>query len=318
MRCLVTGAAGFIGSHLSERLLREGFEVVGIDSFLDYYPRPVKEKNLEGLLSSPGFRFIEGELQRIDLAPLLGEVDYVFHQAAQAGVRASWGQSFQVYTENNIRATQLLLEACIGQGIQKFVFASSSSIYGDSPTLPTQEETYPCPVSPYGVTKLASEQLCYLYWKNFGVPCISLRYFTVYGPRQRPDMGLHKFIRALLAEQEIALYGDGHQARDFTYVADAVEANLLAMRSPYQGESFNIGGSHPVELWEIFRLLEAIGRKTPRIRRESVQKGDVRSTSADISKARRLLGYAPQVSLEEGLEREYQWLKEEEDRDAHR
>lgn len=309
MRCLVTGAAGFIGSHLSERLLHEGFEVVGIDSFLDYYPRPMKESNLQRLRSSPDFRFIEGELQRTELKPLVSEIDYVFHQAAQAGVRASWGQSFQVYVENNIWATQLLLEACVGQGVQKFVFASSSSIYGDSPEMPTREETYPRPVSPYGVTKLASEQLCYLYWKNFGVPCLSLRYFTIYGPRQRPDMGLHKFIRALLADREIALYGDGHQSRDFTYVSDAVEANLLAMRSPYQGESFNIGGSHPVELWEVFRLLEAINGGKLRIQREEAQKGDVRSTSADISKARKFLGYAPRVGLEEGLEREYQWLK---------
>lgn len=309
MRCLVTGAAGFIGSHLSERLLQEGFGVVGIDSFLDYYPRPMKERNLRGLLSASGFRFVEGELQRIALGPLVAEVDYVFHQAAQAGVRASWGQSFQIYVENNIWATQLLLEACVGQGIQKFVFASSSSIYGDSPEMPTREETYPRPVSPYGVTKLASEQLCHLYWKNFGVPCLSLRYFTVYGPRQRPDMGLHKFIRSLLTDQEIALYGDGHQSRDFTYISDAVEANLLAMRSPYQGESFNIGGSYPVDLWEVFRLLEAISGRKPRIRQEETQKGDVRSTAADISKARKFLGYAPKVGLEEGLQREYQWLK---------
>lgn len=310
MRCLVTGAAGFIGSHLSDRLLQEGFEVVGIDSFLDYYPRPMKERNLRGLFSSPGFRFIEGELQRTALEPLVAEVDYVFHQAAQAGVRASWGQSFHVYVENNVWATQMLLEACVGKGIQKFIFASSSSIYGDSPEMPIREETYPRPVSPYGVTKLASEQLCYLYWKNFGVPCLSLRYFTVYGPRQRPDMGFHKFIRALLADREITLYGDGHQARDFTYISDAVEANLLAMRSPYRGESFNIGGSHPVELWEVFRLLEAISGRRPRIQREEAQKGDVRSTAANISKARKFLGYAPGVGLEEGVQREYQWLKE--------
>lgn len=309
MRCLVTGVAGFIGSHLAEALIRKGFEVIGIDSFLDYYPRSIKEKNLEGLHSFPAFRFVEGSLLEVNLEDLLEGVDFVFHQAAQAGVRASWGNSFQIYTENNVRGTQLLLEACVGRPLKKFVFASSSSIYGDNPDRPTREESLPRPVSPYGVTKLASEQLCYLYWKGFGIPCAALRYFTVYGPRQRPDMALNKVIRALMTEREFPLYGDGKQTRDFTYISDIVNANLLAMEAPCEGKSFNIGSGKPISLKDVLQLLEKICGKKLQIRPEKNQKGDVQDTYADISLARRSLGYAPKVKLEEGLEKEWIWLK---------
>ncbi|RMF85045.1 MAG: NAD-dependent epimerase/dehydratase family protein [Nitrospinota bacterium] len=309
MRCLVTGVAGFIGSHLAERLIQEGYEVIGIDCFLDYYPQEIKRQNLTTLLASPRFRFVEDNLLTADLSRLLDGVEVVFHQAAQAGVRASWGTQFAIYTENNILATQRLLEACVQHPLHKFVYASTSSVYGDTPQLPMQEESILKPVSPYGVSKLAGEHLCYLYWKHDGIPTISLRYFTVFGPRQRPDMAFHRFIRALQRDEEIVIYGDGHQTRDFTYVSDVVEANLLAMRSPLSGEVFNIGGGSRVSLLEALHVLENIMAKPLRLRYDSVQKGDMRHTYADISRAQKQLGYSPRISLAEGLREEVRWLE---------
>jgi nucleoside-diphosphate-sugar epimerase len=196
MKALVTGCAGFIGSHLTAALLDEGATVVGLDSFTDYYARAIKESNLEENKLRQGFRFAETSIQDADLAALLDGVTHVFHLAAQAGVRKSWGTDFRVYTENNVDATQRLLEACVGRPIERFVHASSSSVYGDNATIPMRENALPQPVSPYGVTKLAAEQLGYLYHVNFRVPAVAMRYFTVYGPRQRPDMAFHRFIRA--------------------------------------------------------------------------------------------------------------------------
>jgi len=224
MRALVTGAAGFIGSTLAERLLRDGADVVGLDCFTDYYPRPLKEHNLAGLRDQPRFRLIESRIQDADLVGLLADRTHVFHLAAQAGVRRSWGRDFAIYTGNNIEATQRLLEACVGRPVERFVYASSSSVYGDSTILPAREDALPQPVSPYGVTKLAAEHLCGLYHVNYGVPAVSLRYFTVYGPRQRPDMAFHRFLRAIILDQPITLYGDGEQTRDFTYVHDVTAA----------------------------------------------------------------------------------------------
>src|SRR5512139_2707601 len=228
MKALVTGAAGFIGSTLCDTLLAAGHDVVGIDCFIDYYPRALKERNLIAARSSPRFRFIEASLVDAPLADLLRGVDVVYHQAAQAGVRASWGDDFRIYSDNNVFATQRLLEASRASSLQKFVYASSSSIYGDTDDLPMRETSRPQPVSPYGVTKLAAEHLTWLYWRNYGLPTVSLRYFTVYGPRQRPDMGFHRFLRAALGDEAIALYGDGEQTRDFTFVSDAVEATIAA------------------------------------------------------------------------------------------
>ena len=201
MKALVTGAAGFIGSHLSAALLDAGATVTGIDCFTDYYPRPLKEANLATVQDRPGFTFVEGALQDIDLKPLLAGVTHVFHLAAQAGVRKSWGRDFDVYTRNNVEATQRLLEALVGMPIQKYVYASSSSVYGDNVPLPMREDTYLQPLSPYGVSKLAAEHLGHLYWANHGVPAVSLRYFTVYGPRQRPDMGFQRFLTAVQGRQ---------------------------------------------------------------------------------------------------------------------
>lgn len=308
MKCLVTGAAGFIGSHLSEALLARGHEVIGVDCFTDYYPRSRKEANLAPALASAGFTFVEADLLTCDLNSLLAGVEVVFHQAAQAGVRASWGQNFRVYTENNVLATQRLLEAARGAPLERLVYASSSSIYGDAVELPVRETALPQPVSPYGVTKLAAEHLCHLYWVNHGVPAVSLRYFTVYGPRQRPDMGFHKFIRALLAGEEIVIYGDGNQTRDFTYISDAIAANLACVDADVAGQVFNIGGGSRISVNEVLQVLERVSGRRPRVRYIETQKGDVRHTFADTTRARHSLGFRPAVSTEEGLRAEFEWL----------
>jgi nucleoside-diphosphate-sugar epimerase len=308
MNALVTGAAGFIGSQLSERLVDAGARVTGIDCFIDYYPREVKEANLARLRKEPAFTFVEAAIQDADLRSLLKGVTHVFHLAAQAGVRKSWGSDFKVYTVNNIEATQVLLEAVAGADVRRFVYASSSSVYGDNVALPMREDALPQPVSPYGVSKLAAEQLCYLYHVNHGVPAVSLRYFTVYGPRQRPDMGFHRFLRAAVAGSPITLFGDGEQTRDFTFVADAVGATVAAGERGVPGRTYNIGGGSRVS---VNHVLEIVGRVTGRrleIRREEVQKGDMRDTYADTSLARAELGFDPAVNLEQGLEAEYRWL----------
>jgi UDP-glucose 4-epimerase len=308
MKALVTGAAGFIGSHLCEHLLDRGADVVGLDCFTDYYARPIKEANLSHNTGKPGFRFVEARIQDADLAGVLAGATHVFHLAAQAGVRKSWGRDFRVYTEHNVDASQRLLEACVGRPLHRFVYASSSSVYGDNVSIPMREDALPQPVSPYGVTKLAAEQLCYLYHVNHGVPTASLRYFTVYGPRQRPDMGFHRFITAAIAGDPIHLYGDGEQTRDFTFVRDAVAATAAAGNRGVPGRSYNIGGGSRVS---INHVLDIIGRVVGRpldVRREPTQKGDMRDTFADTTLARADLGFAPTVSLEEGIEAEYRWL----------
>ena len=308
MKALVTGAAGFIGSHLTSALLDRGAEVTGIDCFTDYYPRFIKEANLAVNAGRPGFRVIEGSLQHADLAALLEGKTHVFHLAAQAGVRKSWGADFRVYTDNNVDATQRLLEACVGRPLHRFVYASSSSVYGDNVSIPMREDALPLPVSPYGVTKLAAEQLCYLYFVNHKVPTTSVRYFTVYGPRQRPDMAFHKFLKAALRGDPVTLYGDGEQTRDFTYVTDAVAATIAAGDKGVLGRAYNIGGGSRVSVNQLFGLIERLAGKPLNIRREPAQKGDMRDTFADSTLARQDLGFAPQVTLEQGLEAEYRWL----------
>ncbi len=306
MRCLVTGVAGFIGSHLAERLVGEGWEVVGVDCFTDYYPRPLKEANLARLRDEPHFHLVEADLGTANLTSLLDGVEVVFHQAAQAGVRASWGTSFADYTHNNVLATQRLLEAAKDRPLRKFVYASSSSVYGDTRDLPMRETSLPRPYSPYGVTKLAAEHLCELYRRNFGVPTISLRYFTVYGPRQRPDMGFHRFIRFALTGRPVPVYGDGEQTRDFTYISDAVEANLLALREGVTGV-FNIGGGSRVTVNQVLEMLREILGVEFQIEHQERQHGDVRHTWADTSAAREALGFVPKVGLREGLTAQVEW-----------
>ena len=308
MKALVTGAAGFIGSHLVSGLLDEGAEVVGLDAYTDYYPRAIKETNLEVNQHRPGFRFVEGRIQDVELSPLLQGVTDVFHLAAQAGVRRSWGRDFRVYTDNNVDASQRLLEACVGLPLNRFVYASSSSIYGDNAAIPMREDALPQPVSPYGVTKLAAEQLCYLYFVNHGVPAVAVRYFTVYGPRQRPDMAFHRFLRAAMNGEPIVLYGDGEQTRDFTFVGDAVAATIAAARTGTPGRAYNIGGGSRVTVNEVLEIVQRIVGRAVTVRREPVQKGDMRDTYADTTMARADLGFIPTVSLEQGLESEYRWL----------
>jgi UDP-glucose 4-epimerase len=311
MKILVTGAAGFIGSSTAEYLIGKGHDVVGIDCFTDYYARDIKERNLHALRRSPAFEFVEQSLMDADLKALLTGVQGVYHAAAQAGVRASWGRDFDIYVQNNIRATQMLLEAAKDSDVSRFVYASSSSVYGDAVRYPVTEDLAPQPVSPYGVSKLAAEHLCYLYWKNFGVPAVSLRYFTVFGPRQRPDMGFHKFIRAMLTGQEITVYGDGTQTRDFTYISDIVNANAAALECGDQalGKAINIGGGNNEPLHKVFEMLAEITGVEPRLTYIEKQKGDVLHTYADITLARSLLGFAPEVPLRDGLEREADWLR---------
>jgi nucleoside-diphosphate-sugar epimerase len=308
MKALVTGAAGFIGSTLSERLLADGAEVTGIDSFTDYYPRPIKERNLAGPRAHPKFQFIESRLQDADLPALLRDRTHVFHLAAQAGVRKSWGRDFAVYTINNIEATQALLEACAAVKLERLVYASSSSVYGDDVPLPMREDALPQPVSPYGVSKLAAEQLCYLYFSNYGVPATSLRYFTVYGPRQRPDMAFHRFLQATQRGEQIRLFGDGNQTRDFTFVADAVSATVAAGQKGVPGRVYNIGGGSRVSMNEVIEMIGRVTGRPPLVTVDPVQKGDMRHTYADTSLAHADLGFAPTVSLEEGLAKEYRWL----------
>ena len=308
MKALVTGCAGFIGSHLVERLLEESYHIVGIDCFTDYYSEDMKRKNMEGFKNNENFEFIEKDILNMNLMPVLEGVDYVFHLAAQPGVRASWGKNFEVYTRNNILATQRLLEACKGLEIKRFVFASSSSVYGDSRDLPLKESLYPKPVSPYGVTKLAAENLCVLYYKNYGIPVVSLRYFTVYGPRQRPDMAFHKFIKAVLEEKAITIYGDGNQTRDFTYVSDAVNATVLGMKGKL-GEIYNIGGGSRISVNKAIEVIEELTGKKAKIKYEPFQKGDMRDTYADISKAENELGYKPEIDINTGLKKQIEYVR---------
>jgi len=308
MKALITGVAGFIGSTLAERLLTDGADVVGLDSFTDYYPRALKERNLSTARRHPRFRFVESRIQDADLRSMLADRSHVFHLAAQAGVRKSWGRDFSVYTSNNVEATQILLEACVGLPLERVVYSSSSSVYGDDVPLPMREDAVPQPVSPYGVTKLAAEHLCYLYHVNEGVPVVSLRYFTVYGPRQHPDMGFHKFLRATLLDQPITVYGDGEQTRDFTFVHDVVAANAAAATRAVVGRVYNIGGGSRVSVNEVLDMIARVSGRRPKVIVDAAQKGDMRHTCADTSLARTDLEFVPKVGLEEGLAAEHAWL----------
>jgi UDP-glucose 4-epimerase len=308
VKSLITGVAGFIGSHLAEKLLALDHQVVGVDKFLDNYPRSFKEQNLTNFIGHDRFTFVNEDLLRLDLKALLRDVSYVFHLAAQPGVRSSWGEEFAHYTENNIRATQMLLEAARSADLKKFVYASSSSVYGDTNDLPMREDGGTRPVSPYGVSKLAAEHLTYLYWKAFGVPTASLRFFTVYGPRQRPDMFFHIFMRALFRGEEVPLFDDGEQTRDFTFCADIVDGIVQAAFYPGTGEVFNLGGGSAISLMQAISRVEKIAGRRADLKRFDRQKGDVRHTRALLEEARNKLGYAPRIGLEEGLAREWEWI----------
>jgi nucleoside-diphosphate-sugar epimerase len=303
--CLVTGAAGFIGSHLVRRLLSEGHRVTGIDSFTDYYDPKIKWHNIADLLQHPQFDLIEDDLIEA-LESLPQSVNWVFHQAAQAGVRASWGREFEIYTRQNILATQRLLEWAHSRKPERFVYASSSSVYGDVEKMPMQEEDPLRPLSPYGVSKLAAENLCTLYHKNFGLPTVSLRYFTVYGPGQRPDMAFHRFFKAIMAAEELTIYGSGEQTRDFTYISDIISANLAAATRPQAaGRIYNIGGGSRITVNGVLKLLAEITAKQIKVKHEAVQAGDPPHTFADTARANAELGFRPQTGIEEGLKKMY-------------
>jgi UDP-glucose 4-epimerase len=308
VKCLVTGCAGFIGSQLAERLVADGHRVTGVDAFTDYYAPSLKEANLEALQGAPAFTLLRGNLLDVDPAVLLDGVDVVFHLAAQAGVRASWGRAFRIYTDWNILATQRLLEAARDRRLRRFVYASSSAVYGRS-EVPMREESPARPLSPYGVTKLAGEHLASLYAAAYGVPTVSLRYFTVFGPRQRPDMAFHRFIRALRAGRPIPVFGDGGQTRDFTFVADIVEATCRAAAADLPaGEVVNVAGGVRIELREAIAELERLTGRKARVQAGAGAAGEMPHTYADIGRAARLLGWAPKTPLADGLREEIAWV----------
>jgi len=309
-RVVVTGAAGFIGSHLCERLLADGHEVIGIDSFSDYYERGRKEQNLETLRRDGRFTLEELDLVAADLSKPLRGAKVVFHLAGQPGVRPSWGGHFDRYVQDNIVATQRLLEALREVAVERLVFASSSSVYGDAEMFPTKETALPRPVSPYGMTKLAAEHLTFVYLRNFGIPATSLRYFTVYGPRQRPDMAFVRFMDALVEGHEIEIFGDGEQTREFTFVSDAVDGTVKAASADVVGQIVNLGGGSRVTINRVLATLEDISRLEARRKFLPAAPGDPRHTGASINVARERLGWEPRVALREGLAKQWQWFQE--------
>ncbi|MGN6274231.1 MAG: NAD-dependent epimerase/dehydratase family protein [Protaetiibacter sp.] len=308
MRSLVTGAAGFIGSSIASRLLADGHEVVGIDSFTDYYGSALKRDNLERL-TGPGFTLVEADLNDLELPALLRDVDLVFHEAGQPGVRGSWGTGFAPYVAHNISATQALLEAArSAPRLQRFVAASSSSIYGEAESYPTRETDRPQPKSPYGVTKLAAEHLVTLYGRNFGVPTTSLRYFTVYGPRQRPDMAFTRFLNAGIAHESIRVFGSGEQVRDFTYIDDIVEANVLAATTDHApGSVFNVAGGGQVSVNEVLEIISELVGHPLDIERLDVAAGDVSRTSGATDLVEAELGWRATTTVTEGLRAQHAW-----------
>ena len=311
MNALVTGAAGFIGSHLAEALVAQGNRVVGVDCFTPYYDEAQKRENLSPLLLDRNFDLIETDLRSADLLGMLSGIDSVFHQAAQPGVRLSWSEGFNDYNQLNVLVTQRLLEAAKIAGVNKFVFASSSSVYGNAPRYPTTERDLPQPNSPYGTTKLAAEHLCSLYASNWGVPTISLRYFTVYGPRQRPDMALHRIFEAGITGAPFPLLGDGSQIRDFTFVSDIVAANIASTIADVPpGTVLNIASSNPIQMCELLELSgQVLGRPIP-IAQYPTQPGDVDRTGGAIDAAVDMLGWVPSVELTAGLEAQVEWHRE--------
>jgi nucleoside-diphosphate-sugar epimerase len=302
VKSVVTGAAGFVGSHLCEYLVAEGDHVLGIDSFTDYYDTALKESNVRAVRGADRFELLRGDLRDLPLADLLDGADVVYHLAGQPGVRPSWGREFETYVSRNVLATQALLEAARGVPLTKFVYASSSSVYGDAEAYPTAETLRPRPVSPYGVTKLAAEHLCELYRLGFGVPTVSLRLFTVYGPRQRPDMAFNRFCAAAANGRRIVVFGDGEQRRDFTFVGDIVAATIAAAEAPDAiGGIYNIGGGSQASVNEALALIAELAGRPLEVEHVPQEHGDVRDTGADIGRARADLGFEARTSLRDGL-----------------
>jgi len=308
MRCLVTGAAGFLGSTLVERLLAEGWWVRGVDSFTPYYDAAVKRENLATAMAHPSFEFVEADLRVRDGSGLAHGVDIVFHLAAQPGVRDSWAGGFVVHDEHNVLATQRLLEGALAAGVRRVVYTSSSSVYGNTSAHPSSEDQIPHPHSPYGVTKLAGEHLCGLYQANWGLDTVVLRLFTVYGPRQRPDMALHRVIQAAASGGRFSLYGSGEQVRDVTYVDDALRAVTIAATASIEPATvINVGGGGAATINEVIALVESATQQRVHLERLPAQPGDVERTAAATDRARAILGWTPEVDLADGIERQARW-----------
>ena len=306
-RALVTGCAGFIGSHLCERLLADGYEVLGVDCFTSYYEREAKERNLTAFLHEPRFEFRPVDLSEGNLDGLLHEVDTVFHLAGQPGVRLSFGESFATYLRHNLLATQRLLEEAVRSPVASFVYASSSSVYGDAPVFPCDELAERRPVSPYGMTKLATEELAAVYRRDFDVPTVGLRYFTVFGPRQRPDMAFSRFLRLALAGEPLPIYGDGSQIRDFTYVGDIVNGTIAAALNGAPGSVYNLGGGNPVPLRDAVSLIGDLVGRPIALERRSGMLGDARRTGCDGRRAKLELGFEAATPLGVGLAAQLEW-----------
>lgn len=300
---IVTGVAGFIGSHLAERLIKENYKVIGIDCYTDYYSKKIKKNNLKSCFKSKNFIFLEKDIMNLDLESILRKTDYLFHEAAQPGVRNSWGDEFKIYVKNNIMTTQKILESAKKVNhLKKIIMASSSSVYGNQKGTMVEDETLPNSISPYGVTKYAAESLGNTYAKNYNLPVVSLRYFTVYGPRQRPDMAFSRFISAALSNKPIIVYGDGNQTRDFTFVSDIIDANMSCIENNIDSDVINIGGGHIISINKVLNLLSKKIDKPINICFMKKQHGDVEHTNADIKKASKLLKYKPQITVKEGLD----------------
>ena len=307
---IITGVAGFIGSSLAEKLLKDNFKVIGIDSFTNYYSLHIKEKNIENCLKNTNFSLIRQDIDSLDLSAIFENAEYIFHLSAQPGVRASWGKEFTVYVKNNISVTQKILESLKNNTtLKKFIFASSSSVYGNQSTIMNEDTSLTKPVSPYGVTKLAAENLVNLYYKNYEIPTISLRYFTVYGPRQRPDMAFNRFFCSIIKDKKLTIFGNGEQRRDFTYVDDIIDATINAATSDSVGEILNVGGGSIFSLTQIIEFMKEITEKELEINFEKEQKGDVKYTNADISKAKKLINYKPSTDIKYGLTQQYEYIK---------
>jgi nucleoside-diphosphate-sugar epimerase len=309
MPALVTGCAGFIGSQLTDALLASGRSVRGIDCFTDYYDPTVKRRNLLDAQSSDAFELVDDDLCSTDLSALLEDVDVVYHLAGQPGVRVSWSDGFPVYVAQNILATQRLLEAIRERPVERLVYASSSSVYGNAPRYPVSEDDLPRPHSPYGVTKLAAEHLCSLYAENWGLPAVSLRYFSVYGPRQRPDMGFSRFLTAALAGEPLPIFGSGRQVRDFTYSGDVVAATIAAGRADVApGTICNVAGGSSISVVDLIPILaDTIGLEVA-VEHVAPQPGDVDRTGGSVERARSILGWEPEITLPEGLAAQYAWM----------
>lgn len=306
-KILLTGCAGFIGSHLTEKLLALDNEITGIDVLTDYYSVELKKKNLEYFLKNRNFRFINEDISTIDFSQLLNDVDCVYHLAAQPGVRGSWGENFDVYVRNNISATQKLLEYSTRSKVKKLVYASSSSVYGNQPVEMLNEDLVPRPLSPYGVTKLAAENLCRLYYETHGIPVVSLRLFTVFGPRQRPDMAFQKIINSIKNNSVFQIYGTGEQKRDFTYIDNIVNGFILAKDKGVPGEVYNIGGGETISLNEAMRVFEKLLGREINKKYMGIIKGDVNNTYADVKKARADLGYTNSISLSGAISKQLEF-----------